>query len=358
MADDTFYISSISVTNIFGCKDVNWQLFEDVNILGGINGSGKSTIISAVHRLMTTGFMGERQANLIDKVVLNFTNGATLTWEKQKATLKTYVPDETYRYKVDTTRTDEDGYFTVQRSRFTDADGQVIPITRLTRTMQVDYLSAFDQMRLRQDIAEAIGETRLQTNLDLMLYREISRRNQLLVSSLRFLSLVNKHREITQLQKQLQQALSEIHDNDDDNIEIARLEETIASKLDFTSQSLIDIHELIDKFFASTGKRSVKDAGTFKFITGEDCIDYMQLSTGEKQLLLVLLKASNTECRPSVILLDEADLGMHIEWKERLISTLRDINPHMQVIIATHAPSVIKGWFENVKEMDEISTYK
>ena len=41
MADDTFYIKSIGIDNIFGCKDVDWQLFEDVNNLGGINGSGK-----------------------------------------------------------------------------------------------------------------------------------------------------------------------------------------------------------------------------------------------------------------------------------------------------------------------------
>ena len=38
MAKDTLYIKDIAITNIFGCKDVFWQLFDDVNILGGING--------------------------------------------------------------------------------------------------------------------------------------------------------------------------------------------------------------------------------------------------------------------------------------------------------------------------------
>ena len=150
---------------------------------------------------------------------------------------------------------------------------------------------------------------------------------------------------------------SEIPDEDAEK-EINRLEENIASKLDFTSQSLIDIHEVIDGFFASTGKTSVKDSGTFMFVSGGDCIDYLRLSTGEKQLLLVLLKAFNTEGKPGILLLDEADLGMHIEWKERLIATLRQINPALQIITTTHAPSIIKGWFDKVQEMDEISTYK
>lgn len=358
MADDTFYIKSIGIDNIFGCKDVDWQLFEDVNILGGINGSGKSTIVSAVYQLITTGFMDERQARLIGKVRLGFSNGAVLCWEKQRATLKTYAPEEDYRYKVDTTRTDEDGRFIVQRSRFTDSDGHHLPIGTLAASMRIDIISAFDQMRLRNDISEALGDTGLQTNLDLMLYREINRRNQLLVSSIRFLSLINNHREITRLQKELQKVITLDRTDEDAEREINRLEESIASKLDFTSQSLIDIHEVIDGFFASTGKTSVKDSGTFMFLSGDDCIDYLRLSTGEKQLLLVLLKAFNTEGKPGILLLDEADLGMHIEWKERLIATLRQINPALQIITTTHAPSIIKGWFDKVKEMDEISTFK
>lgn len=358
MGNSTFYIKSISISNIFGCKDIHWELFEDVNILGGINGSGKSTIISAMHQLVTSGFMNERQANLMDSVAISFANGATLEWEKQKATLKTYMPDEDYRYKVDTTKTDENGYFTVQRSKFTDADGKRLTIATLTKAMQIDILSAFDQMKLGESMAEALGDTRLQTNLDLMLYKEISRRNQLLVSSIRFLSLINNHREITRLQKQLQKVISLERSDENAEKEITQLEESIASKLDFTTQSLIDIHELLDNFYASTGKKSIKDSGSFMFMAGNDCIDYLQLSTGEKQLLLVLLKTFNTENKPGILMLDEADLGMHIEWKEKLMSTLREINPNLQIITATHAPSIIKGWFDNVKEMDEISTYK
>ena len=53
--------------------------------------------------------------------------------------------------------------------------------------------------------------------------------------------------------------------------------------------------------------------------------------------------------------MDEPDLGMHVEWKEILIKKMREMNPNMQIILTTHAPSMIEGWFENVKEVTQIT---
>lgn len=356
MKNDTFYIKSVTISNLFGYKDIKWELLPDVNILGGINGSGKSTIMTAIYELTTAGFLDDRLVNLMDNVEIEFTNGAVIRWENEKATLKTYQPDDKFRYKVDTTKTDEDGMFKVQKSRFQDKDGNILKIGLLGESICIDMLSAFEQMKLRQDISEIIGDTRLQTSLDLMLYKEINKRNEMLVSSIRFLTLINNHKEIVRLQKELQEIMYTEDSNKEFGEKIDKLEETINNKLDFTSQSLIDIHEVLDNFFYSTGKTSVKDSGTFMFMSGKDKINYLQLSTGEKQLLLVLLKTFNTENRNGIMLLDEADLGMHIEWKEKLISTLRDINPNLQIITTTHAPSIIRGWFDNVQEMSDIST--
>lgn len=358
MKNDAFYIKSVKIENLFGYKNINWELLPDVNILGGINGSGKSTIMSAIYELTTTGFLDDRLLELMDSVLIKFTNGAVLKWENEKATLKTYQPDIKFRYKVDTTKTDEDGMFKVQKSRFEDINGNTLRIGILKENMTIDMLSAFEQMKLRQDISELIGDTRLQTSLDLMLYKEINRRNEQLVSSIRFLTLTNNHKEIIKMQKELQETIAAGYAYEDLETKIEKLEEKIANKLDFTSESLIDVHNILDDFFCSTGKTSIKDSGNFLFISGKDKINYLQLSTGEKQLLLVLLKTFNTENNNGIMLLDEADLGMHIEWKEKLISTLRDINPNLQIITTTHAPSIIRGWFENVQEMSEISNDK
>lgn len=353
MDKDNYYIKRIRFKNLFGYRDIDWELLEDVNILGGINGSGKSTIMQCVRSLLTTNFLPDNLARLAEKIDIEFYNGCTFTWCREKSNLSGYAPDSDHKYKVDATKTDDNGLFTVQKSQLLSAGKEVLRTGNVGEHIGTDMVSASEQMALHKDISYAIGEKDLETNLDLLLYREINKRNEKLVGSIRFLSLMKSQKEIIELQRELQDI---IFDADDDKREqIQKLEEEIADKINFTSQSLIDIHDILDEYFSSTSKISMKDTGNFLFRSGNEIINYLKLSTGEKQLLLVLLKAFNSEEKPFIMFLDEADLGMHIEWKEKLIKTLRSINPNMQILFDTHAPSVIKGWFDNVKEMDEIS---
>ena len=81
---------------------------------------------------------------------------------------------------------------------------------------------------------------------------------------------------------------------------------------------------------------------------------YFQMSAGEKQLLYLLLSVTNTLGESTLLLLDEADLGMHIDWKRMLLRELLEINPDMQIIAATHSPSLIDGWYDSVKEISEL----
>ena len=53
--------------------------------------------------------------------------------------------------------------------------------------------------------------------------------------------------------------------------------------------------------------------------------------------------------------MDEPDLALHITWKKILIRELRKVNPNMQIILATHAPSVIEGWYDRVKEVSQLT---
>ena len=49
------------------------------------------------------------------------------------------------------------------------------------------------------------------------------------------------------------------------------------------------------------------------------------LSTGEKQHVYLLLPPTNTLEAPTLLLLDEADLGMHIDWKRYFTRTAPSI---------------------------------
>lgn len=63
------------------------------------------------------------------------------------------------------------------------------------------------------------------------------------------------------------------------------------------------------------------------------------LSSGERQLMLILLECLRSET--STIMIDEPELSMHVDWQNRLIASMRRINPDPQLIMATHSPEIM-----------------
>lgn len=81
-----------------------------------------------------------------------------------------------------------------------------------------------------------------------------------------------------------------------------------------------------------------------------------QLSSGEKQLLLLTLKIFLTNEQPAVVFMDEPEISMHISWQNQLIDVMRELNPHAQLFVTTHSPSVLsKGWGDKITYMEDIT---
>ena len=88
---------------------------------------------------------------------------------------------------------------------------------------------------------------------------------------------------------------------------------------------------------------------------GETLVPY-QLSSGEKQMLVILLTVLVENNLPYVLFMDEPEVSLHIEWQQRLIETILDLNPNVQIILTTHSPAVImNGWFDRVTEVTDIT---
>jgi predicted ATP-binding protein involved in virulence len=63
--------------------------------------------------------------------------------------------------------------------------------------------------------------------------------------------------------------------------------------------------------------------------------------------------------QPAVMIMDEPELSLHTDWQERLIDDIRKLNEHVQIIIATHSPSIIiNGWQDKVFETIDIQVKK
>ena len=113
--------------------------------------------------------------------------------------------------------------------------------------------------------------------------------------------------------------------------------------------------DLIDELFAPTGKTIVRDRNEIFFSQYGELLSPYILSSGEKQLLVILLTALVMECRPGVLLMDEPEISLHIEWQQRLITLIRTINPNVQIILCTHSPAIVMdGWIDAVTEIEDI----
>lgn len=98
----------------------------------------------------------------------------------------------------------------------------------------------------------------------------------------------------------------------------------------------------------SDGQRIVTANGDV--IRAEDeKIQLDQLSSGEKQILLILTTVFLQEEKSAVLLMDEPEISLHITWQDRLIELIRKLNPNCQLILTTHSPNIFaNGWEDKI----------
>lgn len=123
---------------------------------------------------------------------------------------------------------------------------------------------------------------------------------------------------------------------------------------------------LINELFAETGKEISIDTRSNQLVftithsadvnMGEkSTISIDKLSSGEKQLLLILTTVFLQEEQPAVLLMDEPEISLHISWQDQLVGVLRRLNPRCQLILTTHSPNIFaSGWEDKLVFMNEL----
>ncbi|ENP8455621.1 TPA: AAA family ATPase [Photobacterium damselae] len=114
------------------------------------------------------------------------------------------------------------------------------------------------------------------------------------------------------------------------------------------SQEIEAIVELLNSYFEDSDKYLVRDEQnkyTLANLNTGEPIHWSLLSRGEKTIMYLLFSTYYYKDRVKVFLLDEPEISLHVRWQKRLITDLRTIAPNSQFIIATHSPSLVKnGW--------------
>jgi len=267
------YIEQIEIDSLWsGRKHVVWDLDRRVNILSGINGVGKSTILNKV----------VRSVNVNGDIVNHLLKGVHIKVQPESAT-----------------------------------------------HIRFDVIRSFDRPLISSD---AIGKVDISivTELDWQLYR-------------------------------LQRKYLDYQVNIGNRI-IAALqsgEPDAAAKAQAISGQKKKFQDMIDNLFADTGKKIVRTENEIQFSQIGETLMPFQLSSGEKQMLVILLTVLVEDNKPHVLFMDEPEVSLHVDWQQRLIDLILELNPNVQIILTTHSPAVImNGWLDNVTEVSDITDVK
>ncbi|MBQ3313675.1 MAG: AAA family ATPase [Prevotella sp.] len=122
------------------------------------------------------------------------------------------------------------------------------------------------------------------------------------------------------------------------------------------SQKKSRFQDIVDDLFRETGKKIIRTENELRFTQiGEVLLPY-QLSSGEKQMLIILLTVLVEDNLPYVLFMDEPEVSLHLEWQKRLVDLCVELNPNVQIILTTHSPAIVmNGWVDSVTEVTDIT---
>ncbi|WP_433861241.1 AAA family ATPase [Pseudomonas thivervalensis] len=99
---------------------------------------------------------------------------------------------------------------------------------------------------------------------------------------------------------------------------------------------------VVNRFFQPSKKDIVVDAvGKLKVLQGGKFIDLENLSSGEKQLIILLVHSRFGSTKTNSFVIDEPELSLHMRWQEMLVDALTENNKVNQFIFATHSPEIV-----------------
>lgn len=268
------YIKKIEIDSLWsGQKHIVWELDRKVNILSGVNGVGKSTILNKVVNCLT-----QPKGRDYDLQVQLEKDGVHLDMVPEDAT-----------------------------------------------NVHYDVVRSFDRPLINAELVAKL-DFKLGTELDLQLF--------------------NLQRRYLDYQVNLgNRIIAALQKGDTD----AAME---AQRLSMVKTKFQDI---VDSLYADTNKTIIRTENEIRFLQMGETLTPYQLSSGEKQMLVILLTVLVEDQQPYVLFMDEPEVSLHIDWQQQLINLITELNPKAQIILTTHSPAVImNGWMDSVTEVSEI----
>lgn len=427
-----YHVDNVSITGFWGKFSLTFLLYEDVNILIGANGSGKTTFMDILLAALQLDLaaLDEQTFDQIDILLRSGKKQRKLSITKHSSEEQAYdklsikigkgktrsvflTPNN-----VDRRRLARDSFYGRKMSDYWDAKDNLAELINLS-SLSVHRISndLFD-FDMENDVRRVSNRNRIsskpivdyrleQLSQKLAIYQLELAENEKEVSDtfqkkvlasvlynpefdkLQVGSLPNKA-DVDEQKTQLQKAYRELgasgksirknitahFESIERSINLIRQLPKLGS--DFSVDDLLPIpllrrtqHIIELSLHAENAKKIIaepitkfleiassfikdkdlsidRNSGSLIIKKNDQSLPLMSLSSGEKQLLILLIEALLQRNKPYVFLADEPEISLHIEWQEKIIQSIRKLNKFSQVIVATHSPEIAGGWQNNI----------
>lgn len=300
--------------------DVSCKLEPEVNIFLGINGSGKSTLLKLIESIFSWNI----------KRILPYCDRLEVVCNDQQTFVFDWLSDQTSEAPFISFKHHENEWIKIEgqdQILTTETNDEI----QFPFPPQINFsrLSTFDNELKEKEAIGKLTNDKILTELDW---------------------------QIWQLEKEYLAYQLTIADRIEELLTHNTTSSFLEASQDIRKQKL-RFEQLINLLFAKTGKSIDSNKNKeiiFKHQQGFEVSPY-DLSSGEKQILVILLKVLLQDNQHHILMLDEPEISMHLSWQVDLIDFIKQLNPNCQLIIATHAPAVIKkGWKDKILKMDDL----
>ena len=114
----------------------------------------------------------------------------------------------------------------------------------------------------------------------------------------------------------------------------------------------LQLYENIVNSFLKNKTVQVDESGRLQIeLSSKSQLNWRDLSSGEKQLLILLTEVLLKVDEPVVYITDEPELSLHITWQEKLLESIVTLGGQKQVIVATHSPDIVGKFQDNVIDL-------
>jgi len=127
-------------------------------------------------------------------------------------------------------------------------------------------------------------------------------------------------------------------------LQLVQLIEDNAQKRESINRPIANYIELVNRFLSQTRKLLVATSPWLLVsVKNEKARPVESLSSGERQIIVMLahLSLNPRVASGGVFIVDEPELSLHIAWQEMFVDAVQQASPNVQLILATHSPSII-----------------